>query len=163
MATRPAFAFAVARLGHDPRGWRLQTLVCWAVLPLSAWLTDPERNAEAIDAVTRWCALAQRTQAGARAVAGWTAFVTPSKVDHAALVRLVEVTDDAAGRGEAEPATHRRRDGFELTDRRWSMRRVQGEVNYCIYCHDHDGDFCSKGFPEKKKQPELGLKVDLLE
>lgn len=35
---------AVARLGHDRRGWRLQTGICWIVLPLAAWLTDPGRN-----------------------------------------------------------------------------------------------------------------------
>lgn len=42
--------FTVARLGHDVRGWQLQSLICWAVLPLSAWLTDPERNINWIDA-----------------------------------------------------------------------------------------------------------------
>jgi len=36
--------YPVARLGHDRRGWRLQTGICWLVLPLGAWLTDPERN-----------------------------------------------------------------------------------------------------------------------
>lgn len=42
--------FAVTRLGHDRRGWRLQTLICWAVLPLTAWLTDPERNINWVEA-----------------------------------------------------------------------------------------------------------------
>ena len=63
---------------------------------------------------------------------------------------------------QANPARFRRRDGFQLTDRRMSARAVQGQVHYCIYCHNHNGDFCSKGFPEKKGQPELGLKVDPL-
>lgn len=36
--------YAVARLGHDRRGWQLQTAICWLVLPLGAWLTDPARN-----------------------------------------------------------------------------------------------------------------------
>ncbi|MDZ7747713.1 MAG: hypothetical protein U5K43_01815 [Halofilum sp. (in: g-proteobacteria)] len=133
---------------------------------VAAWatglLTDPERNADALERVTAWCALAQRTEEGRRAVAGWSAFVTPDKIDHAALVPLVDRLDDAAGRREGPPERRRRRDGFELTDARWGMRRIQGEVNYCIYCHEHDGDFCSKGFPEKKRQPELGLKVDPL-
>jgi len=130
----------------------------WAI----SLLLDPERNADDIERVTHWCALAQRTEAGARAVAGWTAFRTPSKVDHAELVPLSHLEGDRVDRLETVPGRWRRRDGFELTDRRWSQREVQGEVNYCIYCHDHDGDFCSKGFPEKKKQPELGLKVDPL-
>jgi NADPH-dependent glutamate synthase beta subunit-like oxidoreductase/NAD(P)H-flavin reductase len=133
-------------------------VAAWAV----SLLRDPERHGEAIDQVTQWCALAQRTDEGRRAVAGWTAFVTPDKVDPAALVHLEPVAADPLGRLQGAPARRRRRDGFTLTDGRWGTRRIQGEVNYCIYCHEHDGDFCSKGFPEKKKQPELGLKVDPL-
>ncbi|MFW5969400.1 MAG: hypothetical protein ACOCP9_02050 [Halofilum sp. (in: g-proteobacteria)] len=50
MAAPLLLLFAVARLGHDRRGWRLQTLICWAVLPLSAWLTDTERNINWVEA-----------------------------------------------------------------------------------------------------------------
>lgn len=131
-----------------------------------AWATnlllDPETHADAIERVTRWCVLARRTAGGQRAVAGWSAFKLPQKVDHAALVPLETVTDDAAGRLEGPGGERRRRDGFMLTDARMPQRAVQAEVDYCIYCHEHDGDFCAKGFPEKKKQPELGLKVDPL-
>lgn len=42
--------YAVSRMGHDPRGWRLQTIICWAVLPLSAWLAHPERNINWVEA-----------------------------------------------------------------------------------------------------------------
>lgn len=42
--------FAVSRLGHDRRGWQLQTAICWILLPLSAWLTDPERNINWVEA-----------------------------------------------------------------------------------------------------------------
>jgi len=42
--------YAVARLGHERWGWQLQTGICWAVLPLSAWLTDPGRNVNSIAA-----------------------------------------------------------------------------------------------------------------
>ena len=126
-------------------------------------LRDPEGNAEAVEGLTHWCVLAQRTEEGQQAVAGWTAFKLPRRVDHSALVQLEPVADDGRRvRLEADPGRWRRRDGFGLTDVRMDRRQIQGEVNYCIYCHEHDGDFCSKGFPEKKKQPELGLKVDPL-
>lgn len=36
--------WALWRLGHDRRGWRLQTLICWLVLPLSFWIGEPEAN-----------------------------------------------------------------------------------------------------------------------
>ena len=126
-------------------------------------LRDPERHADDVDRLTRWCVLAQRTEEGQVAVAGWTAFHLPARVDHAELVTLEACTfaDEHTGL-QAPLARWRRRDGFRLTDARMGLRAVQGEVNYCIYCHEHEGDFCSRGFPEKKKQPELGLKMDPL-
>jgi hypothetical protein len=36
--------YALWRLGHDRRGWRLQTLICWLALPLSFWLGEPSEN-----------------------------------------------------------------------------------------------------------------------
>ncbi len=36
--------YALWRLGYDRRGWRLQTLVCWVVLPLSFGVGEPEAN-----------------------------------------------------------------------------------------------------------------------
>ena len=124
-------------------------------------LQDEAANADAIEGLTQWCALALREPAGQAAVAGWPSFQLARRVDHAHLVPL-EAADDGAGRLQADPGRWRARDGFELTDRHMSRRQVQDEVHYCIYCHDHDGDFCSKGFPEKKEQPELGLKSDPL-
>jgi NADPH-dependent glutamate synthase beta subunit-like oxidoreductase/NAD(P)H-flavin reductase len=123
---------------------------------------DESANAESIAALTQWCALALADPDGQQAVAGWTSFHLPQKVDHARLVPLEYEEEDSLHRLQAEPSTFRRRDGFKLTDSRMSARAVQGEVHYCIYCHDHNGDFCSKGFPEKKEQPELGFKTDPL-
>lgn len=36
--------YAIWRLGYDRRGWRLQTLICWLVLPLSFWAGEPSQN-----------------------------------------------------------------------------------------------------------------------
>lgn len=44
-----------------------------------------------------------------------------------------------------------------------SLRDTLNEIHYCVYCHTSTGDFCSKGFPVKKKQPELGLKQNSLD
>lgn len=37
-------AFAVYRVGYDARGWRLQTIICWLLLPASFFLTEPVRQ-----------------------------------------------------------------------------------------------------------------------
>lgn len=125
-------------------------------------LTDEKANADGIEKLTRWCLRALTTPEGKAAVEGWTSFKLPIPTDHEHLVPIVRMERDAANRFHG-PAEHfRRRDGFKLTDARMSEREVQGEIHYCILCHDHDGDFCSKGFPEKKGQPDLGLKTNPL-
>jgi NADPH-dependent glutamate synthase beta subunit-like oxidoreductase/NAD(P)H-flavin reductase len=124
-------------------------------------LKDETAHAEAIEQLTRWCLRALTTPEGRHAVHGWVSFRLPEGVDHQKLVPIVPLNDDL-GRVEGPREHWHKRDGFKLTDLRFSAREVSNEINYCIYCHDHDGDFCSKGFPEKKGVPEKGLKVNPL-
>ena len=127
-----------------------------------ALLQDPAANADAIERLTHWCKLA-RTDPHARvAVADWASFTLPARLDHARLVPLQRADAHGAVRLQANPIRWRRRNGFELTDTRMGARGVQREIHYCVYCHDHDGDFCSKGFPEKKNHPEFEFKTDPL-
>jgi len=123
-------------------------------------LADEQANATAIETLTQWCALCLKDD---RHVQHWVSFKLPQRIDHAHLVPLQPVHFYGADRQQSSPDHFRRRDGFKLTDARMSARQIQDEVHYCIYCHDHDGDFCSKGFPEKKGQPELGFKIDPLD
>ena len=132
---------AVARLGED-------------------WIAQPELHVASIEALTQWCVLALRMSGGHSRVAGWVSFHLPERVDHAHLVPLDRI--ERYGTEMQEAHHYRRRDGFHLTDPRADARRAQDEVHYCIYCHDHEGDFCSRGFPEKKGVPELGLKKNPL-
>ncbi|BAU46802.1 pyridine nucleotide-disulfide oxidoreductase [Sulfurifustis variabilis] len=127
-----------------------------------ALLRDEKANADALEKLTRWCVRAMTSDEGGRATAGWVSLKLPHGIEHDHLVPFEPLPDDPAGRVEGPAGHMRRRDGFKLTDPRMSGREVQHQVNYCIYCHDHDGDFCSKGFPEKKGEPERGLKVNPL-
>jgi NADPH-dependent glutamate synthase beta subunit-like oxidoreductase/NAD(P)H-flavin reductase len=124
-------------------------------------LADEKAHAEPIEKLTRWCIRVLTAPEGKTAVKGWVSFRLPEGIDHQKLVPIVPLNDDV-GR-VAGPSEHLRpRDGFKLTDLRMNGREVQNEINYCIYCHDHDGDFCSKGFPEKKGEPDKGLKINPL-
>ncbi len=124
-------------------------------------LDDPELNTDAIERMTAWCALARR-QPRAAGVEAWVSFRLPQPVDPARLVPLRKSVGDVAGRIEAQTDALRRRDGFTLTDPRMPIREIISQIHYCVYCHENEGDFCSKGFPKKKQQPELGLKVNAL-
>jgi NADPH-dependent glutamate synthase beta subunit-like oxidoreductase/NAD(P)H-flavin reductase len=111
------------------------------------YLANQETYAEELDKLTRWCILAMTTPEGQAAVQNWVSFRLPQPVNHAQLVPTVSVANDVAGRLEGPYHTRRQREGFKLTDPRMSARQVQNEIDYCIYCHDRDTDFCAKGFP----------------
>lgn len=127
------------------------------------YLQDPEKNAEAIEKLVQWCTQALCDGAGQAYVKGWQSFKIPQRLDYENLVPTKVATQDAQKRLRSASEDLSLRDGFKLTDERMDQASVQNEVNYCIYCHDHDGDFCSKGFPVKKGDRAQGFKKNPLE
>lgn len=127
------------------------------------YLENPEMFGSQIEKLVQWCTKALATPEGQQIVANWVSFHIPKRIDLLNLVKTIPLPNDTFGRLESPPTELRLRDGFKLTDPRMSAREVQDEVNYCIYCHDHDGDFCSKGFPVKKGDPAQGFKKNALD
>lgn len=125
------------------------------------YLEKPDCFAHEIEKLVQWCTQALATDIGQRVVAGWPSFHLPQRLDYFNLVSTASLNEDKLERKTAP--TFRLRDGFVLTDPRMSEREVQDQVNYCIYCHDHDGDFCSKGFPVKKGDKSKGFKKNPLD
>ena len=52
---------------------------------------------------------------------------------------------------------------FDLTDNRASLKRIQNEVHYCVFCHKSGSDYCSKGFLNKKNDFTSGFKKNPLD
>lgn len=127
------------------------------------YLSDTDRFTSEIEQLTHWCVQALATQEGQKAVAHWVSFRLPNRTDYENLVPTVKEPNDPLQRHACDKKTWRARDGFKLTDPRMNAKEVQDEVNYCIYCHDHEGDFCSKGFPVKKGDPLQGFKKNPLD
>lgn len=127
------------------------------------YLNEPDRYTGEIDKLVQWCARALTDASGQTLTAHWVSFRIPERIDHTNLVTTQALANDKCGRVASPDPQLRLRDGFKLTDERMSAREVQDEVNYCIYCHDHDGDFCSKGFPVKKGDPAQGFKKNPLD
>jgi NADPH-dependent glutamate synthase beta subunit-like oxidoreductase/NAD(P)H-flavin reductase len=80
--------------------------------------------------------------------AKWTMFMTPQPIDYGHLVEFVH-NPSMPGAMIGHEEEYRRRDGFKLTDRRYSDRQISYEVEYCVFCHDRDRDSCAKGFYDK--------------
>lgn len=125
-------------------------------------LEDPEKNAPAIEKLIHWCIQAMTTPEGQRIVKDWVAFHLPKKLDYADLVPTIPLEKDRLHRRQGPLEQQKHRDGFVLTDPRMSQRQVLNEIDYCVYCHKNAGDFCSKGFPIKKADPQQGLKRSTL-
>jgi NADPH-dependent glutamate synthase beta subunit-like oxidoreductase/NAD(P)H-flavin reductase len=127
------------------------------------YINDAERFTQEIEQLTHWCVQAIVSAAGKAAVSGWTSFRIPERIEYENLVPTISVSNNKIERLTIPDSQFRQRDGFKLTDPRMTPRETQDEVNYCIYCHDHDGDFCSKGFPVKKGDPSQSLKKNPLD
>ncbi|MEK8090116.1 pyridine nucleotide-disulfide oxidoreductase [Thermithiobacillus plumbiphilus] len=99
--------------------------------------------------VEDWVWAAISTASGRQRIKDWVSFRVPRKRDFVRLVPVTPVPSDPAGRVQGPPEQWRQRDGFSLTDARASLREVMDQVHYCVFCHDHEGDRCSKGFQGK--------------
>ena len=118
---------------------------------------DPEKDADEIIAIHQWGALAEKDPEGIARVQDWMTFKFPARLDFDHLVATEERTFQGIPvKVGSRPL--RQRDGFDLTDHRMNRYEIASEIAYCKYCHDHDGDFCSIGFPVKKGEPEQGFR-----
>ncbi|OGT53240.1 MAG: pyridine nucleotide-disulfide oxidoreductase [Gammaproteobacteria bacterium RIFCSPHIGHO2_12_FULL_42_13] len=129
----------------------------------SQYLAQPDQYTAQITKLVQWCVQVISTTQGQAYVSGWTSFRIPERVDYANLVPTIMTGEEKVDRRMVKVEDLRLRDGFKLTDPRMQAREIQDEINYCIYCHDHEGDFCSKGFPVKKGDPSQGLKRNSLD
>jgi len=126
-------------------------------------IAEPENFLLATEKLTQWCARAMSSDEGKKLIKNWVSFRLPERLDHQDLVKHETLTKNNISYLTSAENSLRQRDGFSLTDQRMNAREVQNEINYCIYCHDHEGDFCSKGFPVKKTDFSLGFRKNPLD
>jgi NADPH-dependent glutamate synthase beta subunit-like oxidoreductase len=92
--------------------------------------------------------------------AQYSCFRVPRKVDHEALVPHRRPRPDLPELFMGLPDTRRHRDGFDLTDPRFTPRENLGEAHYCVTCHERGKDSCRAGFHDKNgavQQNPLGI------
>jgi NADPH-dependent glutamate synthase beta subunit-like oxidoreductase/NAD(P)H-flavin reductase len=109
--------------------------------------SDAEKAAVAadIDALKRWCASCLHDPM----FRGWVTLKFPETVDYQNLVQVQRPRADLREAMVGPDTLLRRRDGFGLTDARWSGREVLDHVHYCVLCHERDKDSCSKGLRDR--------------
>jgi NAD(P)H-flavin reductase/NADPH-dependent glutamate synthase beta subunit-like oxidoreductase len=109
--------------------------------------SDADKGAVAadIDALKRWCASCLHDPAYKE----WVIFRFPETLDYQHLVQIQRPRADLPESMIGPDAKLRRRDGFALTDGRYTPRENLSEIHYCVLCHERDKDSCSKGLKDK--------------
>jgi NADPH-dependent glutamate synthase beta subunit-like oxidoreductase/NAD(P)H-flavin reductase len=102
----------------------------------------------ALDAIESW--LTARRKDHHDPARRWPTLKAPQNIDHQNLVQLRRPDEALPELFVGPEDEQRRRQGFELTDRRMGVRSIESEVDYCLYCHDRDKDSCSKGLRDNK-------------
>ena len=111
---------------------------------------DAAQDAPLLTLLEEWVYAAFNSVEGRAATAKWVSLQLPQRIEYLKLVPVEALPQDQAARVQGPISARRTRDGFNLTDPRFSLRETMDQVHYCVYCHDHGGDFCSRGFPEKE-------------
>jgi NAD(P)H-flavin reductase/NADPH-dependent glutamate synthase beta subunit-like oxidoreductase len=98
-----------------------------------------------IEALKRWCASCLHDPM----FRGWVSLRFPETVDYQNLVQVQRTRSELPEAMIGPDRLLRRRDGFKLTDPRWSVREVLDHIHYCVLCHERDKDSCSKGLRDR--------------
>ncbi len=109
-----------------------------------------EQETALLTLLEEWVHAAFNSTEGRAATHGWVSLQLPQRTEYLVLVPTEPVPEDCTTRAQGPDATRRARDGFNLTDLRYTLRETMDQVHYCVYCHDHGGDYCSRGFPKKE-------------
>jgi NADPH-dependent glutamate synthase beta subunit-like oxidoreductase/NAD(P)H-flavin reductase len=108
---------------------------------------DEEKQAIAaeMDALKRWCA----AHVHHPRYRDWVIFRFPETLDSMHLVHVVRPSAALPELMIGPDEELRRRDGFKLTDGRYSTPEILSEIHYCVLCHERDKDTCTKGIRDK--------------
>jgi NADPH-dependent glutamate synthase beta subunit-like oxidoreductase/NAD(P)H-flavin reductase len=108
--------------------------------------TDKDSVAGEIESLKRWCAAHLHDPR----YRGWVVFRFPENLDYDHLVQVQRPDPKLPEEMTGPDDKLRRRQGFVLTDKRYTRREVLSEIHYCVLCHERDKDTCSKGIRDKE-------------
>ncbi|MBZ0202221.1 MAG: pyridine nucleotide-disulfide oxidoreductase, partial [Ignavibacteria bacterium] len=116
-----------------------------------------------VELIQKWCFARMHDKAAKLVIKNWVLYKQPKSVDYNHLVHNQVETPGIPEKIYGEEDTLRRRDGFKLTDKRYNIRHVMGEVEYCVFCHERSKDSCSKGMKDSEgtaKRNPLGIPLN---
>ena len=110
-----------------------------------------DKYAYEIELLVMWCLHILQSKSLGSTKSTWFIFSAPLKMDYDNLVPCYSLNHK-----KVSPEVDLKfRDGFKLTDSGMSTKEVLNQISNCMFCHKHDGDYCSKGFPLEKNSKEF--------
>lgn len=113
---------------------------------------------EALGFLETWVLEAYHAKEHKRKYLDWVSFKIPEEMgwpDKLVKFRRLKTDFTSTNVIETPEGTIRHRQGFKLTDPRWSLRETLDHANYCLICHEREKDSCSKGLPLPRKDKPL--------
>src|SRR6185436_4816447 len=135
-------ASGVSRTGAHDAEMRIAAYGC-SLLDREA--TDKAAVTPEIESLKRWCAAHIHDPR----YRGWVVFRFPENLDYDHLVHVQRPDPKLPEEMFGPDEKLRRREGFRLTDNRYTRRENLSEIHYCVLCHERDKDSCSKGIHDK--------------
>ena len=132
--------------GLQPSPDHEMALAAYGCSLLDREATDKAGVAAEIESLKRWCA----AHVHEPRFKSWVVFRFPENLDYDHLVQVRRPTPALPEEMVGPDEKLRRREGFQLTDERFSRREVLSEIHYCVLCHERDKDTCSKGIHDKE-------------
>ncbi len=118
----------------------------------NAWFAEASSDeglAKAVASRTElWLKSCLHTEEGRKATRGWSTLKIPQPMNYDKLVHSIKPDAAFPQKHYGHEEHLRRRDGFKLTDERYTPREVGYEVDYCILCHDREKDSCNHGLKD---------------
>ena len=128
---------------------------------------DLPAQAAAVDDLLRtvrtWTAHQVNINPRPAATRQWELFRLQHKIDFRNLVERDYPHPGKLHLFQGPEANYRHRQGFELTDHRYGLTEVAGELDLCIFCHHQGRDSCATGVVDKQgniKSNPLGLELN---
>lgn len=111
---------------------------------------------KALEYLERWVARAYHAREHHHKYSAWISLRATEDMGWPdKLVKFQRPKPDFPNAIETPDGTIRYRQGFKLTDPRWSLRETLDHAHYCLICHEREKDSCSKGLPLPRKDKPL--------
>ncbi len=118
---------------------------------------------ESLSLIEAWASAHYFQEEAHKQISYWNSFKHAHSLDYQNLVQIERPNAQIPELMIGLDKNLRKRDGFKLTDERYTKREVLQEIDYCLYCHERSKDSCSKGFLEKDgsaRRNPLGIKLE---